>query len=142
MNDPGALSAELQVTLGELMRTLRRQGTFEDLTRTQLNVLARLEGLGEATQSELARVVGIRPQSMAAVVSALEGEGHIVRRPHPSDGRKSMLSISAATQEQFDSKRLAREDWLTEAIRAELDEAEKTTIQAALPLLKRLAERP
>lgn len=129
----------LRIVLGQLMRKLRQQGGFDELTRTQTSVLSRLAKHGPATAAELARSEGIRPQSMTAVIAALETAGHIERTPDPADGRKSVLSITASTQRQFDSKLLARDDWLTAAISSELGDDERRVLEASIDILGKLA---
>ena len=51
----------------------------------------RLEKDGPATASSLARAEGMRPQSMGAVVAALESAGLMRGAPDPTDG---VLSFS------------------------------------------------
>ncbi len=133
------VAGELRVVLGQLMRRLREQSTIGDLTRSQLAVLARLEREGPATMSALARAEGIRPQSMSAIVSVLEAGGFLTGTPDPSDGRKTLLSLTADVRDQFASGRLAREDWLFRAIRSQLDPAEQEQLATLIELLRRLS---
>lgn len=130
---------ELRVLIGRLARRLRAQGTVGDLTRSQLSLLGRLEREGPATLSELARAEGVRPQSAAAGVTVLEADGLVAGTPHPIDGRKTVLSLTEAARKQFDDGRLAREDWLNEAIHAELNDDERARLAECLPLLERIA---
>ncbi len=137
-----ALAAELRATLGQLIRRLREQSSIGDVTRSPLNVLTRLAREGPATMSALARAEGIRPQSMSAIVSVLEAAGMISGTPDPADGRKTVLSLTDATREQFESGRLAREDWLLRAIHSQLEPAEQDQLATLIGLLKRLAVSP
>jgi DNA-binding MarR family transcriptional regulator len=92
--------------------------------------------------STLARAEGVRPQSMGAVVCVLEAAGLVSGAPDPSDGRKTVLSLTDAALEQFATGRLAREDWLFRAIRTHLGPAEQEELATCVELLKRLAGSP
>jgi DNA-binding MarR family transcriptional regulator len=137
-DDSAELAGELRVALGQLVRRLREQVEGSDLTRSQSSVLTRLERGGPATATDLARAEGIRPQSMAKIVTALQEAGLIEGSPDPRDGRKTVLSISAAAREQFRTGRLAKQDWLAHAITAELTPAEIAQLATSVELIKRL----
>ena len=132
-------ATELRIVLGQLSRRLREQASTGDFTHSQSGVLLRLEREGPATMSALARAEGIRPQSMAAIVASLEAGGYIAGEPDPTDGRKTVLSLTDLTREQVSAGRLAKEDWLFSAIDAQLDPAEQQTLTDAVALLQRLA---
>ena len=68
------LAQDLGVLIGKLKRRLREQAHVGDLTSSQTSTLLRLEKDGPATASSLARAEGMRPQSMGAVIAALEGQ--------------------------------------------------------------------
>lgn len=135
-----AIAGELRPLLGHLIRRLREQAQPRDLTWSQLAVLKRLEGEGPATVTTLARAAAVRPQSMGATVAALEAAGLVVGTPHPSDGRQTLLSLTAACREWIAAGRAAREDWLFHAIRTKLAPAEQDELAAAVALLARLVE--
>ncbi len=82
--------------MGKLKRRLRDQMRGGDLAPSQVSVLLRLERDGAATASSLARAEGMRPQSMAPVIAALEGAGLVRGAPDPTDGRQTLLSLTDA----------------------------------------------
>ncbi|KAA3452028.1 MarR family transcriptional regulator [Mesorhizobium sp. SARCC-RB16n] len=144
-NDPQAaralaLAAELRVVAGRLIRRLREQADAGDLTPSQKSVLLHLEREGPATVTVLARAQNMRPQSMGAIVSALEAAGLVNGAPDPDDGRQTMLSLTAACREMIATGRAARQDWLFRAIQASLDPKEQERLAEAVELLKRLAD--
>ncbi len=144
-NDPDAASAlalagELRVVSGKLIRRLREQASLGDLTWTQLRVVSRLEREGPATVSALARAEGMRPQSMGETIAALKAAGLVNGSPDPTDGRQTVLSLTAACIDAVKAGRAAREDWLFHAIRGKLAAAEQRDLSAAVELLKRLVE--
>jgi len=135
-----ALAAELRTVIGKLKRRLGKHGSVGDLTPSQVSVILRLESEGPATVSGLARAEGMRPQSMAAIVSALEAAGLLRGTPDPSDGRQTLLSLSKACQKSIQEGRAARQDWLTKTIQAKLSAQEQEKLAAAIELLARLIE--
>ena len=126
--------------MGELRRRLRETGHAGDLTWSQTSVLAHLESQGPATVTTLARAQGVRPQSMGANVAVLEAAGLVSGAPDPTDGRQTILSLTAAAREEIKSGRTAKEDWLLRAIRTNLTSAEQEQLAAGVELLKRLVD--
>lgn len=143
--DPAArrtatLAADLRVAVGRLTRRLRERAHLGDLTSSQIAVLGRLDRDGPATVTALARLEGMRPQSMGANVAALLEAGLVVGAPDPSDGRQTILSVTETCREWIKASRAAREDWLFQTIRMQLTADEQEELAAAVALLKRLAD--
>ncbi len=135
-----ALAAELRVAIGNLKRRFRDQPSLGDLTWSQLGVISRLDREGPATVTTLARLEGVRPQSMGATVSALETAGLVRGSPDPADGRQTILSLTDAWREWLTAGRAAKEDWLARVIQTKLAPAEQEELAHAVKLLKRLVE--
>lgn len=135
-----ALAGELRVVLGKLIRRLREQGHAEDLTSSQKSVLIRLEREGPATVSALARAESVRPQSLGATAAALEAAGLVCGTPDPTDGRQTLLSLTAACRKLFKATRAAREDWLYRALQKNFSSKEQAELARAVELLCRLAD--
>ncbi len=135
-----ALAQELSAVLGKLKRRLREQAHVGDLTPSQTSALLRLEKDGPATASSLARAEGMRPQSMGAVIAALEAAGMVRGAPDPNDGRQTILSLTDAFRKRIREGRAARQDWLSGAIQARLSPREQDEVAAAVALLKRLVD--
>jgi DNA-binding MarR family transcriptional regulator len=130
---------DVRVAIGRLLRRLREVSTGEELTTSQASVLARL-GKGEASSaSALAEVEGVRPQSMATTIAALEGLGLVVRSPDPGDGRRQLVRLTDAGLEAERGNRDARHEWLTRTIEDRLSESDRRTLLAAAQILERLA---
>ena len=94
-----ALAAELHAVSGKLKRRLREQASAGDLTQSQLAVLGHLDRQGPTTVTALARMEGVRPQSMGATVAGLEALGLIKGSPDATDGRQTILSLTPACRE-------------------------------------------
>jgi DNA-binding MarR family transcriptional regulator len=132
------LAGELRVALGKLSRRLREEAHLGGLTWSQVAVLGRLERDGPATVTTLARAEGVRPQSMGATVSELETTGLVARKPDPTDGRQTILSLTPVCRQMIKASRTAREDWLARAIETKLGRAEQKELASAVELLRRL----
>ena len=134
------LAESLRIVLGKLKQRLRGKSHLGDFTWSQMQVLSLLERAGPATATLLARAGGVRPQSMGATVAVLEAAGLVSGSPDPSDGRRTILSLTAACKDKIKSARAAREDWLSNAIRTALTPAEQQQLAASVKLLQRLVE--
>ena len=135
-----ALSVELRAVVGKLKRRLLSQSDVGDLTNSQITVLLRLEKEGPATTSSLARAEGMRPQSMASIIAALDAAGLVGGSADPADGRQTLLSLTEACRDWLREGRAARQDWLSRTLEARLSAAELAQLEAAVALLSRLAD--
>jgi len=135
-----ALSVELRAVVGKLKRRLLSQSDVGDLTNSQIAVLLRLEKDGPATTSSLARAEGMRPQSMASIVAALDAAGLVGGSADPADGRQTMLSLTETCRDWLRESRAARQDWLSRTLEARLSASELAQLETAVALLSRLAD--
>jgi DNA-binding MarR family transcriptional regulator len=144
--DVGEVAAALRESVGLLLRRMRQvrpedpEDPEGELTLPESAALTRLGRGGPATASALARVEQISPQSMGATLGALEARGLVERRADPHDGRRVLLSLTAAGQQALRSKRSARTEQLARALSASFTPAELGQLRAAAPLLERLAQ--
>jgi DNA-binding MarR family transcriptional regulator len=134
------LAQDLRALLGKLKRRLRDQAHVGDLTPSQVSVLLRLEKDGPATASGLARAEGMRPQSMAPVLNALEGAGLVSGTPDPEDGRQTLFSLTETFRTSVEEGRAARQDWLARTLQLRLSPRERDEVARAIELLKRLVD--
>jgi DNA-binding MarR family transcriptional regulator len=134
------LAAELHSLNGRLKRRLREQASAGDLTPSQFAVLRHLDRDGPTTVTALARMEGVRPQSMGATVAGLEGLGFVEGAPDARDGRQTILSLTPACRDMIRTGRAARQDWLLRAIQTKLSAEEQAQLAFALRLLGRLVE--
>jgi DNA-binding MarR family transcriptional regulator len=134
------LAQDVRALMGKLKRRLREQAHIGDLTPSQVSVLLRLEKDGPATASSLARVEGMRPQSMGPVIAALESAGLVSGAPDATDRRQTLLSLTDACRKWVEEGRGARQDWLTRILQARLSPEEQDKLAQAVELLKRLVD--
>jgi DNA-binding MarR family transcriptional regulator len=138
--EASALAAELRIVTSALSRRLREQADVGDLTSAQKSVLLRLERDGPATGSALARSEAMRPQSMGAIIAALEAVGYVAGAPDPSDGRQTIISLTDHFRDWISAARAAKQDWLLRALQARLTAQEQHRLAGAVDLLKRLLD--
>lgn len=132
-----ALHASVRLLVQRLRQTQAVEG---DLTSPETSALARLDRTGPTTAAELARLERISPQSMGATVAALEERGLVARAADPADGRRSILSLSADGRALLQRRRSARSEHLSEALESAFTRAEVKQLEAAAPLIERLAQ--
>jgi len=126
-------------TLGLFLRRVRATSASQELSWTEIAVMARLAKGGPATTADLARAEGVKPQSMGTTVAALEEMGFVERKRHPTDGRQVNIELTAKGASQRKNATDAKRAWLAHAF-AQLNEQERETLFAAVAIIKRLVE--
>jgi DNA-binding MarR family transcriptional regulator len=135
-----ALATELRIVIGALRRRFREQASVGDLTSAQKSVLLRLERDGPTTGSALARAEAMRPQSMGAIIAALETAGYVAGSPDPADGRQTIIALTDHFRDWASAVRAAGQDWLLRTLQARLNAQERHHLADAVELLKRLLD--
>jgi DNA-binding MarR family transcriptional regulator len=137
--DAGLASA-LRVSVARLSRRLRseRDPVNDELSVGQLSVLGALSRGGECTVGELAALERVQPPSMTRTVNCLEEGGYIVRRPHETDRRQVMVTLSERGTQALAAERRRRDAWLARQLR-ELTAEERSVLRQAAPIIERLA---
>ncbi|HTI33040.1 MAG TPA: MarR family transcriptional regulator [Miltoncostaea sp.] len=135
-----AVAGALHVGIGLLLRRLRQTRVEGEVSLPEVAALARLDRGGPATAAALAKQEGISPQAMGATVAALQARGLVERRPDPGDGRRALLTVSAAGAEVLRVRRHARTEQLARVLESEFTDEERARLMAAAPLIERLAQ--
>ncbi|WP_338118497.1 MarR family winged helix-turn-helix transcriptional regulator [Streptomyces coryli] len=128
------------VVLSRLRRTLREMPGEGGMSPSQASALVRLDKLGPSSASELAAAEGMRPQSMAKIVTALLEAGYVVRRPDPEDGRRQVISLTEQGRTQRHGDRRARQALLARALQEQCTAQQLQTIVEAMALLEEVAQ--
>jgi DNA-binding MarR family transcriptional regulator len=138
VDDAWEISIRLRPLIGWFSRTLSEKAGPHQLSLSHNCVLIRLEHDGSSTVSELARLQSMRPQPMSAIVADLCAAGLVRGVPDPSDGRRTILSLTNVGREELRSSRAERQDWLVQRVEAKLSPAERKRLIALIELLERL----
>lgn len=141
--DTSALRAsiDLRVAVGRLRRRMREVSSGDELTASQVSVLARL-AKGEATSaSALAVLEGVKPQSMAVTLAGLEDAGLITRSADPADGRRQIVALTDVGEQRNAGLHEIRGEWLVRTMHETLTEAERRTIIEAAAIIERMVRR-
>ena len=124
--------------VGLLVRRVRATATADGLSMTESIIISRLAN-GPATTAELARIEGMRPQSMRTTINALEKMGIVERKAHPTDGRQVFITLTRHGAELRKTAKETKRTWLAQAV-AQLPAADRDTLFAASEIMLRLAE--
>ena len=125
------------MVLSQLIRRLRAEHRF---SLSQGAVLGRLDRQGTMSIGDLARAERVRPQSMTQTIADLRDDGLIERRADPSDGRRTLVDLTAQGRQVLEADRRQREGRLARSIAEDLSVSEQRLLSEALPLLERLAD--
>jgi DNA-binding MarR family transcriptional regulator len=139
--DERSLASRLRLAVVRLGRRLRAQRTSSSVTLTQFSALTSLKKCGPMTPGELAAKEVVQPPSMTRVIAALEEIGYVSRRPHPTDGRQSIVELTEDGVAYVLADISAREAWLDKRLAA-LTEAERHTLAEAAEIIDRMAGQP
>ncbi|MFE8947253.1 MarR family winged helix-turn-helix transcriptional regulator [Streptomyces sp. NPDC007856] len=132
--------------VGDLTRAIEnfnryyiRLPAVQKLSFTTLSVLDTLACSGPKRLTELTRTEQMSQPGLTQLVTRLERDGLVERRPDPTDGRAALVHITDSGRKIGQARREDRGRHLTPLI-AQLTPAERQAIAAALPALTRLAE--
>jgi DNA-binding MarR family transcriptional regulator len=131
--------AELTAVIGAFTRMNIRLPSLQRLSFTTLSVLHTLATDGPRRLTELAASEQVTQPAITQIVTKLEQDDLVKRRPDPSDGRAVLVHITAKGSAIVHGREAERITRLTD-LTARLTPAERTAIATALPALARLVE--
>ncbi|HVB27648.1 MAG TPA: MarR family transcriptional regulator [Mycobacteriales bacterium] len=139
LHTEAGLAGALRISVSRLARRMRYQRSEDMPTPTELAVLGTLNLHGPLTPGELARHEKVQPPSMTRVLAGLESQGLVTRAAHPTDGRQSLVALSAAGERALSEGRRRKDAWLAQRL-ATLSRADRELLRAAAPILDRLGQ--
>ena len=135
------LASELRMSVMRLRRRLANErDPGNELSIGIMAVLGLLFRHGDLTVGELAALERVQPPSMTRKVKSLEEGGYVTRRPHETDGRVVVVTLTEQGRATLLADRRRRDEWLARQLR-DLTPDERDALRAAAPILQRLAER-
>jgi len=143
----GSFAADpLAVRLAVAVKRLR--GRFREaawaggveLPIAQVAVIKRLRNDGPSTASALAAAEHVTHQAITQTLAALKRAGLVRSAKDPSDGRKSVISVTRAGNRLFESAIASRDVWLARSIESVVLPRERAAFEKSIELLERLAD--
>ncbi|WP_328997436.1 MarR family transcriptional regulator [Kribbella sp. NBC_00709] len=104
-----------------------------------LSVLHTLDRNGPLRLTDLLPTEQLKQPALTSLVAKLEQDGLLQRRPDPSDGRASLISLTSAGQEIVHSRHAHRVAKLT-ALVDQLSPEERAVLAGSVDVLHRLTE--
>jgi DNA-binding MarR family transcriptional regulator len=133
--------AELAAGLEQLLAWIRRTVQYGEWSVVALSTLDALDRLGPHRITDLTARERITQPGMTGLVGRLEAAGLVDRRPDPSDGRATLVTITAAGRDYMRDLHRRRAEVLADHV-AQLPDDERHALLRAAPALAALASRP
>ena len=134
------LAVRLRLAITRTARRLRQEAGG-GLSPTLSAALATIDRHGPLTPSELAERERIRRPTATRLVARLVADGLVGRTADPSDGRSSLLAVTADGHELLTQLRTRKDAYLAQRLRR-LGPDERETLARAAGILERLLEDP
>jgi DNA-binding MarR family transcriptional regulator len=134
--ETGVNAARLRFILTRLTRALRREG-HSKLSASQVSALATLEEYGPIRISTLAMHESMDPSVATRIVASVEGLGLVERTVDPDDKRAILIDLSDVGRRELSELWSERTHELSVRL-DRLSEADRQTIEAALPVLEKI----
>lgn len=131
--------SDFAMVFEDLTRIFIRLPSIEKLSFTTLSVLHTLSLKSPMRLTELTVNEQVTQSAITQLVTRLERDGLVERRPDPNDGRVVQVHITALGANVIDSRRLNRITQLSKFSEG-LTQEEKRAIASAIPALRRLVE--
>ncbi|HTC69835.1 MAG TPA: MarR family transcriptional regulator [Acidothermaceae bacterium] len=138
----GAAQA-VRVSIGRVARRLRQLYAAEDSDGPSFNdvsVLVYLAKHGPASPTDVAAREHVTSQAIAAIIRDLEMGGLVRRTAHPTDGRKTVIAITAAGRKLLNNRELTVVGSLMTALETSLTGQERQLLESVVPILNKLAD--
>ena len=121
-----------------LLRLVRREDETSGLTAPRLSALSVVVFAGPITLRDLAAAEGVTPPTMTRLVDGLEGDGLVVRRDDPTDGRAIRIRATAKGTKLLMNARAQRVAALTARV-ADLSPDDQDLLGRAAEVMERLS---
>ena len=102
--------------------------------RHHVAMLAALDEFGPSSQADLGRCTGIDRSDVVAAVNVMAGRGFVERSPDPSNGRRNIVTITAAGKDHLEHVSTLLDDAQADLLRT-LSPAQSRTFTSLLSRL-------
>ncbi|WP_246415912.1 MarR family transcriptional regulator [Nocardioides luti] len=135
------LASELRLSVMRLRRRLAAERHPDnELSLGAMAVLGALYRAGDLSIGELAARERVQPPSMTRTVNCLEDGGYVARKPHDTDGRQVLVTLTDSGRTTLLADRARRDAWLALRLR-DLTPEERAVLRQAAPILEALAQK-
>jgi DNA-binding MarR family transcriptional regulator len=135
------LAGEVRTEVARLAYHLRTPATRSGITPTRLAALAALARRPDGVrQGDLAELMNVSAPSMTRLVEVMSEAGWVERRRDADDQRCLVLALSPVGRKTLEALRQESASVLSEGL-ADLTADERAALAAAVPVLRKLADR-
>jgi len=131
-------AARLRLAVNRMARRLRQESNTQ-LGPASIAALATIERSGPLTPSEVARIEGIQRPTATRILSRLTEAGLVSRTTDPSDGRSSIVQVTADGRKTLNRLRKRKTAYLARTMRA-LPDDDVATLTRAAEILEQVLE--
>lgn len=130
------LANELRQVVSAVVRNVRvATATVRTSQHETLDLLDTHQALSIA---DLARLRGVKHQSMRLVINELELQGLVQRQRSPHDARAQLIVLSESARALLAEARAKRAEWIAAQIADKLDAAAREDLKKGLAALRKL----
>ncbi len=133
------LADQLHSAAIHLLRQLRKEDDASGLSAPRLSALSVVVFGGPVTLGQLARAEQVRPPTMTKIVTGLEKDGLVKRRPDAHDKRLTRIVATSKGQRILVAGRARRVKSLTEAVER-LNDGELAHLDRGVQVFRKLIE--
>jgi len=134
---PETLADQLHSAAIGLLRRLRREDDAIGITSPRLSALSVVVFGGPLTLGRLAAAEQVKPPTMTRIVTGLEKDGLVQRRPDASDGRLTQIHATAKGRRILTAGRARRVETLAAAVTS-LDRQSRSELESGVRVIQRL----
>ncbi len=131
-------AARLRLAITRTARRMRQEAS-PDLGPASLSALATIDRRGPLTPSELAAAERIQRPTATRLLAGLADKGLVSRAADPSDGRCSIVSVTAAGEAMLRRLRGRKNAYLAKRLK-QLSEDDVAALERAAGILERVLE--
>lgn len=131
-----SLADELRQTVSAFVRNVRV--ATSSVRTSQHETLDLLDTHQALSVAELARLRGVKHQSMRLVINELERQGLVQRQKCQQDARSHLIVLSEKARALLADARALRAEWIAARIADKLDAAARKELQIGITALRKL----
>jgi DNA-binding MarR family transcriptional regulator len=121
-------------------RWKQRRAATDGLSHARLRLLGALRCGGPRIMSDLSGELQVSPRNVTALVDALEQEGLVERRPHPTDRRATVVAVTPLAEAKCDRMYLEHASAMADLF-SELPEADQRELLRLLMAMREAMRR-